>query len=155
MKQFLLIAGLLSMANLPAAEDDHKNQLINVSVHEKLDIAAITHSLVLQDIGDEAWTSFVSKARKRFEEWSREYDNNNVKQFLDDKLLALAPGVKSGKGARLREFCKWMALYNEFSEPLPHYISDISDDDKRWIANVLSDFDWDRAALTIKEKARE
>ena len=154
MKIALILVGFLALG-ASASETATENQSVAVVIPEKLNVAKLSHSLLIRDMGDAAWTDFVSKTRSRYKEWSREYDNDNVKHFLDDKLITLAPRVTSGKGASLREFCKWMALYDVFSEPLPHYISDISEKDKRWIMNELSDFDWDRAALRIKEKARQ
>ena len=147
----------LSAAQAPESQTTSESQAATAAAataDEKLDIARITHGLVLKDMGEAPWLSFVAATRQRFEDWSRDYGNsNNMKHFLDDKLLQLAPSVKSGKGSNLREFCKWMALYDAFNEPLPHFIADISEKDKRWIVQELSDFNWDRAARRIQEKS--
>jgi hypothetical protein len=129
--------------------------VIQATVEEReLNIAEITYNLVTKDLGEAEWKRFVSGAESRFKSWSEEYDSNNMKRFLDDRLIVLAPRVTSGKGEHLKEFCKWLALYNVFYEQLPRYIRDISSEDKKWIANELADFNWDRCAQKIKEKAK-
>ena len=165
MKTHLLLALFVGLSAAPLAsilateapqsQSVSEGQPLSAAVPEKMDIANITHGLVLKDLGEAQWSSFVSKTRQRYEEWCHDNDSSNMKHFLDDKLLELAPSVKSGKGSSLRDFCKWMALYDAFNEPLPHYIADISEKDKRWIVQELSDFNWDRAARRIQEKSRE
>lgn len=165
MKATWILAAILSTAAM-AAENEPKPEVVEVSVTPKaaaetdsrtepLDISHITFSLITRDMGESEWQKFVKKVQVRFNDWSQEYDNNNVKQFLDDRLIALAPGVQSGKGAALREFCQWLALYKVFSEQIPRYIRDLSEDDKRWIRDELQDFDWNRVALKIKENAKK
>jgi hypothetical protein len=163
MRATWILAAILSTAAM-AAQDDPKAEIVEISVTPKatptartepLDISHITFNLITKDMGESEWQKFVSKVELRFKDWSREYDNNNRKQFLDDRLIALATGVQSGKGPALREFCQWLALYKVFAEPIPRYIRDLSEEDKRWIRDELQDFDWNRVALKIKENAKK
>jgi hypothetical protein len=162
MRHGLMLATLLTFtaAGAMAAmrESVKEEQPIEVSApasHAELNIAVITYDLVTRDMGQAEWDSFVKKVQSRFQDWSHEYDNNNLKQFLDDRLLELAPSVTSGKGHSLKEFCKWIALYNVYSEQLPRYIRDVPDSDKLWIQRELADFDWNRTALKIKENHKK
>jgi hypothetical protein len=133
----------------------NEQPVIDIIVEEpELNISEITYNLVTKDMGDVEWQKFVTGAKSRFNSWAEEYDSTNLKRFLDDRLITLAPRVTSGKGEHLKEFCKWLALYNVFVEPLPRYIRDISSEDKKWIERELSDFNWDRCAQKIKEKAK-
>ncbi|HYF49313.1 MAG TPA: hypothetical protein VEJ63_07905 [Planctomycetota bacterium] len=159
--KFLLTTLALAVTFTAAAAQNENPHVVQTAVTvanpgstEELNIAEITHDLVTRDMGNDEWHKFVQKVHNRFEDWSREFDNGNLKQFLDDRLIALAPTVTNGKGETLREFCRWLALYKVFSEPLPRYIRDISDEDKLWIKNTLADFDWEGAALKIKENAK-
>jgi len=118
-----------------------------------LNIAKICRDLVAKDLGEAGWNKFLEKAQTRFDEWSFEYGTFDKKRFLDDKLITLAPRVTSGKGEALREFCSWLALYDQYQEQLPRYIREIREEDKEWITSQLSRFDWNSAAQKIKEKA--
>ncbi len=151
-----LAAMLLAIAAHAVEQTPEAPLTVSVtSTHTRaLNIAEITYKLVLEDMGESEWLEFVNKARTRFGHWSTEFDNNNMKQFLDDRLLALAPRVTSGKGAALCEFCQWLALYHLFGELPPSYIRDIPDRDKEWIQEILSKFDWNSAAKQIRAKAR-
>jgi hypothetical protein len=121
----------------------------------ELNIAEVSYNIVVEDMGVQDWNLFVKSAEKRFNEWSEENNNtSNVKRFLDDQLIILAPRVTSGNANNLKDFCKWLALYNVFSEPLPRYIRDIKNADKKWIQAELADFNWARSAQRIKERAR-
>jgi len=157
MRYGLIVALLVSMTALGAmsAQNGKDEVVVEVSAgalpSQDLNIAVITYNLVTHDMGHAEWDTFVKKVQARFKDWSHEYDNNNMKQFLDDRLIELAPSVTSGKGKSLKEFCQWLALYNVYSEQLPSYIRDIPDDDKRWIQTELADFNWNRTALKIKE----
>jgi hypothetical protein len=163
MRTGMMLAILLSFmatsgATAAMRTDGKEEQTIEVSApasRGELNIAVITYDLVTRDMGQAEWDSFVKKVQSRFRDWSQEYDNNNLKQFLDDRLLELAPSVTSGKGHSLKEFCKWIALYNVYSEQLPRYIRDVPDSDKLWIQRELADFDWNRTALKIKENHKK
>jgi len=141
----LLVASITAAAseNQLVAAENEPSRVIEVSVRselaltEELNIAEITHDLITREMGEPEFKMFVQKVNKRFKDWSHEYDNNNLKQFLDDRLIALAPTVTSGKGKALRDFCQWLALYRVFSEPLPRYIQDISDEDKQRESQAL------------------
>ena len=176
----VLVALLLfSSLSVLAVEDDNRHTPVTVSVQaqpvpgqpnaqivaikptpgavakpaEPINIAEVCHKLIVEHMGKPGWESFVLKAQKRYSDYAREYDVSDIKRFLDDKLLQLAPSVKSGKGAALREFVSWLALYDFFAEPLPGYIRDIAEEDKAWIADQLQDFNWERVAQNIKEKS--
>jgi len=157
MKSGFVISALLAVSFAASASETKDQQVIEISVQsdgEELNIAEITHDLITREMGETEFQKFVAKTNERFKDWSREFDNGNLKQFLDDRLIAMAPTVTSGKGEALRNFCQWLALYRVHSEPLPRYIREISDEDKLWIKTVLADFDWDGAALKIKENAK-
>ncbi|HYG75602.1 MAG TPA: hypothetical protein VEK08_11415 [Planctomycetota bacterium] len=158
MHLFILFA-LLLLPTAVLAEEDKIEEAIPVSVKpqasaEAVDIAAVCHKVISAQMGEKDWHAFVLKAQARFKDWSREYDTSDVKRFLDDKLLQLAPSVQSGKGTAVRDFCSWLALYDFFYEPVPKYIDDIGRDDKAWIAEQLSDLDWDRIASRIRERGK-
>ncbi len=120
---------------------------------EELNISEITFNICTQDMGAE-WQKFVDTSKQRFKSWSIEYDNSSMKQFLDDRLIALAPKVISGKGVDLKEFCKFLALYHVFCEQVPSYIRRINAEDRKWIQQELVDFNWDSCAKKIAEKAK-
>jgi len=151
MQRLILIALFVSTAAFAVEEKKHEPILVSVAA-APIDIAEVCHRLVSQDMGEKVWHAFIQKAQSRFKDFSREYDTADIKRFLDDRLLQLAPGVKSGKGSSVKEFCSWLALYDLFSEPIPRYIQEISQTDKAWIAEQLADFNWERTAMRIKEK---
>jgi hypothetical protein len=156
MKVALLVTALVLSAATQAAANAEKTALIPVAhVLDQapvLNVAQICFQKVHKDLGESEWNKFVMKAQNRYKDWSTEFDVHDVKRFLDDRLMQLAPGVVSGKGAKLKEFACWVALYDFFVEPLPSYIGELSEDDRRTFHNELQNFDWDRCALIIKGK---
>jgi hypothetical protein len=156
MKAALLIPALILSAAIQAASKS-ETPLVMPVVHALdqapvLNVSQICFQKVHKDLGEAEWNKFVLKAQNRYKDWSKEFDVYDVKRFLDDKVMQLAPGVVSGKGAKLKEFACWVALYDFFLEPLPSYIGELSEDDRRTFHKELQDFDWDRCALIIKEK---
>jgi hypothetical protein len=117
-----------------------------------MDVARAAYEAVHREIGDIEWSKFVIKAQRRYNDFAKDYDTCDIKRFLDDKLIMLAPGVISGKGERLREFAHWLALYDFFAEPVPHYIADLSDQDRADFEREMQKLDWARMAKMIKEK---
>ena len=158
MKAAIVICAVVLSLAAQAASEKEKPAAILV-VHKPvgndapvMNVAQICYEKVYKDLGEAEWNKFVLKAENRFQDWSREFDVHDIKRFLDDKLMQLAPGVVSGKGAKLKEFACWVALYNFFAEPVPSYIGDLSEDDRRTFHKELQDFDWNRMAEIIKEK---
>jgi hypothetical protein len=156
MKAALLATALILSVSVHAASEKEKPVVVAVAHVEDpapvLNVSQICYEKVFKDLGEAEWNKFVMKAQNRYKDWSREYDISDVKRFLDDKLIQLAPGVVSGKGSKLKEFACWLALYDFFYEPVPQYISEIDEEERRVFRKELQDFDWDRCALLIKEK---
>jgi hypothetical protein len=115
----------------------------------------IAHDLITRDMKPDEWQQFVKKTAKSYESWINDYPDGNLKRFLDDKLLEIAPGVLGGSAKALKKMCAWVALYLEFREPPPSYISDISEKYRADIEDEMKDFSWERAAQKIKNRKKE
>jgi hypothetical protein len=144
---------VLTMTSMLHAVEESAPAVIQIRHESKfMDVAKAAYQAVHREIGDIEWSKFVIKAQRRYSDYAKDYDNCDIKRFLDDKLIMLAPGVISGKGEKLREFAHWLALYDFFAEPVPHYIADIPEQDRADFEREMQKLDWDRMAKMIKEK---
>ena len=119
------------------------------------DMVEIAYDLMQKEMKPDEWKSYVKNANSRFESWCHDYPDGDIKRYLDDKLLELAPSVLSGSVKALKRMVFWVALYKEYKEPAPAYIREISEKYRKDMDEELANFSWERAAEKIKNRKKE
>lgn len=100
------------------------------------------------------WESYVMAAKKKYDEWAKEHDGD-MGNFLNEKFLEIAPAARGGKIEHLKKLVYWMALYKYFEEPTPHYLKDVSDKHKQQVADIVSNFSWEKLSDMVKGASKE
>ena len=103
----------------------------------------------------EEWKTFLKKTQSRFETWEHDNQTGDMNQFLNDKLLEIAPSVKGGDVKALKKFVFWLALYYEFKQLPPSYIREVKPEYRKEIDQFMSDLNWERAAEIIKDNVKK
>lgn len=119
------------------------------SAREFCDIA---HELAQKELGEPGWKQYIVSTKKKFETWSQDNDNADIKRYLDDKVLEWAPTVLRGNVKALKTMVCLVALYKEFQEPPLAKLSNIMMAHEKDLEDLLADFSWDKAAARIKDR---
>jgi hypothetical protein len=118
------------------------------------DIVDIAFELKDKEMKAEEWQDFVKATKTKYETWVNDYEDGNLKRYLDDKLLQIAPGVMGGNVKALKNMTFWVALYREFNEPPPNYLAEVSVKYQKELDDALKDFSWERTAEMIKNRKK-
>jgi hypothetical protein len=122
---------------------------VSASAREFCDIA---HELAQKELGEPGWKQYIVSTKKKFETWSQDNDNGDMKRYLDDKVVEWAPTVLRGNVKALKTMVCLIALYKEFQEPPLNKLSTIMMAHEKDLEDLLTDFSWDKAAARIKDR---
>jgi len=115
----------------------------------------IAYDVAQKEMKPEEWKTFLKKTQSRFETWEHDNQTGDMNQFLNDKLLEIAPSVKGGDVKALKKFVFWLALYYEFKQLPPSYIREVKPEYRKEIDQFMSDLNWERAAEIIKDNVKK
>jgi hypothetical protein len=116
------------------------------------EISEIAYELAHKEMSADEWARYVRNVKTKYETWINDNGDGNLKRYLDDKTLELAPGILRGNVKALKSMVYWVALYHEFSEPPPNRLSEGMMAHEKELEELLEDFSWERAAAKIKER---
>jgi len=119
------------------------------------DIVDIAFELKDKEMKADEWQKFVKTTKSKYESWVNDYQDGNLKRYLDDKLLEIAPSVMGGNVKALKKMTFWVALYREFDEPPPGYLAEVATKYQKDLDEALKDFTWERAAEMIKNRKKD
>ena len=129
---------------------------LNTSPDECSRIAAEkAYEVTLKDMTPEEWKKFLKKTNDFYETWRDDNMGGDMKDFLDNQLICIAPGVKSGEIKTLKKVMCWMGLYHHFHEPLPWYIRDLAYENRQAFKRLFQDFSWEKCSQMVKGKVKE
>ena len=93
-----------------------------------LGLASLIHEFALKDQSDTEWKDFVSGARESRKQWEAKRNVSGAQNsFLDERLKEYARAALTDI-VKMKILVRWLALYNEFNEPLPEYIQQSASD---------------------------
>jgi hypothetical protein len=115
----------------------------------------IAYNITQKEMKSEEWKAFLKKTKDRFATWESDNHGGDINQFLNDKLLEIAPSVKGGNIKALKNFVFWLALYHEFKQLPPEYIREVKPEYRQEIEGFLNDMNWERAAQMIKDNVKK
>jgi hypothetical protein len=155
MRLMLLPAILLQSAIVLGALNT-KEEPFSVGYPEDgpLPLASIARQIAIHDMGQAKWDKFVKDCKERFQDWSVDRNNNNLKQFLDDNLLILVTSALSGKTKAIQEFCYWLSLYDALGQPVPAYLRDNAEKYRACVQAHLKNFNWDEVASAVRVRCK-
>jgi len=119
------------------------------------DAAELGYELTQKELKPGEWEAFLKKVKGNYETWANDTQIGSMKRYLDDKLIEIGPGVLGGNVKSLKKFAQWLALYKEFGEPVPRYVSEAFEKYNAEIEEVMSKFTWELAAERIKNRNKE
>jgi hypothetical protein len=119
------------------------------------DIVDIACELSSKEMKPAEWNQYVKSANAKFQTWISDNPDGNIKRYLDDKLIEIAPAVIGGNVKALKKMTLWTALYREFNEPAPEYLQEIATKYQKDLDEVLVDFTWEKAAERIKNRGKD
>ena len=64
-------------------------------------------------------------------------------------------GVKDGDINALKKFITWLALYQEWQQPLTEKIPEVSAEYRQKLNELISNFSWEQFAQTIKDNVKQ
>jgi len=116
----------------------------------------IAYDITIKDLKPEEWNKFCKKAKDRYEQWSKDNQGSgDLNQFLNDKLLEIAPSVKGGKIEALKKFVYWLALYQQYNQLPPEYIREVKPEYRDQLDTLLQNFQWETLANMIKDNVKK
>lgn len=121
----------------------------------EIDVTAVALEIAREHASPQEWAAFQRDAESRFETWKINNFFGSRKNFLDDKLLATATGVPSGKVETLKRFMFYLALYKIHREPPPWYIRHMAQRHGREFLDLLQNFSWEDLAKRVRKKSDE
>ena len=131
--------------------------LLGLPAHaaEDLDICVIAYDVARKDMGESGWREYANKAATHYRTtWIDDNPSGNLKRYLDDNLLTRALSVPSGKMKSLKRFMYWLALYRQFREPPPWYMSYLALRYGDTLRSLRADFTWERFAEIVNERKK-
>jgi len=110
------------------------------------EVSQVAYELARKNTSETEWNAYVSGAKKRYETWANDNDNGSLKNFLDSKLVEIAPGALTGNASAIKKLVLWVALYVEFKEPAHSRLQAYMESNEAAFTTLVNNFTWDGAA---------
>jgi hypothetical protein len=148
----LMLTIAFALAIGTAASNDEGIETVRVlHLVRAKDGSSVARELVRTFLTDAQWQDKVVAVRKRFKEWEVEHQED-AGSFLNNQFSAVVLAASGGNIEHLKDAAVWMAMYQEFEEPLPSYVSDFLERNGSSINALFANFSWKNASVYVKTK---
>ena len=116
-----------------------------------IDLSEAANKIAKKELGEKEWAKYVKNVQSRFNTWSSDNQSGNLKGFLDDKLLDIGASIKKSdiKLEDVKKITYWLAIYHEFKEPLPSYLT--KESYEKELEELLENFSWEKVREILKK----
>lgn len=122
-----------------------------LKMDDATDASRIARDLTLSYLSKEQWTARVADVRRKFADWEKE-NEGDIGSYLNYRLPIVALSVAGGKIERLKEGAAFVALYYEFSQPVPQGVTAFARQNMASLSELFGAFTWEKAADYVKNR---
>jgi len=116
-----------------------------------MDAPAIAAALKDAFMGRKEWDKEVRQFWSRFKDWESD-TGGNLGNYLNDRMIIVGLSAAGGKSDKAKKALVWLALYKEFDEEAPSYVTNFLRQNRDSLLGLFTDFSWEKASAYIKNR---
>jgi hypothetical protein len=99
-------------------------------------------------VSQKEWDKEVAQFWSRFKDWETD-TGGNLGNYLNDRMIIVGLSAGGGKIEKVKKALMWLAMYKEFDEEQPSYVTRFLRDNRESLVRLLTDFTWEKASAYI------
>jgi len=97
------------------------------------------------------WEKEVERFWSRFKDWETD-SGGSLGNFLNDRMIIVGLGAAGGKPEKVRKAVMWLAMYKEFDEEQPSYVTKFLRENRDSLIGLFTGFSWEKATEYIQNR---
>jgi hypothetical protein len=119
-------------------------------------ISDIAYDIARKQMSQAEWDKYCKDTEARFRTWVNDHDGSgDLGNYLNEKLLEIAPAARGGDVPALKRLVPFIALYHHFKEQPPERLASISQKYITELEELAADFTWEKLSASVKRHAKD